>query len=72
MADSFDVPTGSLPGSGSVVTLHSGERVVVETGVARLQQLIDGPHPGRVGLRDDAGRWRWIAIADLADVEPRR
>jgi hypothetical protein len=58
------------PASGAVVTLATGERLAVETGLPRLQSLLAGGRCGRVGLKDGAGRWRWVSLADVTRVEP--
>ena len=72
MAQAREIATSGdrLPARGAVVTLASGERVAVETGVPRLEALLAGRRYGRVGLKDATGAWRWVSLADVTRVEP--
>ncbi len=66
--------TGIATDSGSaspwaVLVLASGERMTVQTGMPKLQQLLSSSRCGRVGLKCADG-WRWITLSDVKRVEP--
>ncbi len=53
----------------AVLVLSSGERMTVQTGLPKLQQLLSSSRRGRVGLKCADG-WRWVTLSDVARVEP--
>jgi hypothetical protein len=53
-----------------VVHLRSGERLRVETPPSRMQAVLDGARPGRVGLKEADGPWRWVALDQVRSVDP--
>ncbi len=53
----------------AVLVLTNGERMPVQAGLPKLQQLLSSSRCGRVGLKCADG-WRWITLSDVTRVEP--